>query len=1158
MRIKKITLKNFKSFGKKVEIPFEKGFNVISGPNGSGKSNIIDAIIFCLGLHTSSKVLRAEKLVDLIHTSDGRKISEAEVAISFDNGIEVKRRVRLTEKGYYSYYYLNGKSVSLSDVTKMLEKSGIYGEAYNIIMQGDVTRVVEMTPFQRRKIIDDIAGISEFDEKKEKTLEELKVVKENIERISTILFEVEGRLRELEKDREEALRFKELNERKEELELELKAIERKEILDRIKRLKREIERISEEMDRSFLRISELRDRKRKIEGRIDEISKKIMEKSDERYKALQEKISGYQIEIERLKKENEIFSKEIEKLNSDRLKNLLEISKLKDEIEEKRRELERLLIQKVGVEESLNSLNLKINEIKMKIDGLGSEELALKDKILKLQGEIDGLKSRKSEILRKRDIIYEGIRRLSIEIEELETKLRILKNEVEEIEKERKKKEEEAEGVERILMKMVKEKENVDKSIFELRAKLAKIDEEVRSKEIELAKVKAEISAYSFSKAVEFILEAKEKKALPGIYGIVAQLADVDEKYALALEIAAGNSLSFIVVENEDCAIRAINYLKQIKGGRATFLPLNKIRKNFEKINLDSNILKNRGVIDYAVNLVRCEDKFKPIFNFIFRDTLVVDKIENAKRIMDSKRIVTLEGEIIEKSGAITGGSVEKKKRVLLSKELKEREKKLSEEISDRNLEREVISEKLKRLENLWKDLQRKVSEVEKRKSDLYNELRIFQAKIESNLNSEKEISLLIDKKENERKELSVKLTEIERGIKKIDREISEREEEMRRVNRLLKSSILPRLSEELEKLRNQQSLTREALIKINSEIEKVEMALNQKEKELNERNRRIEEIKERVGELEIKMRRNGDRVEELNDKIAELKRVEEEISEELKDLRKERDELFEELRRIEGMERKIEYEILSYEEKIKVKRESLRNLETNLKDFPEIEPKMKKSDVIRELGEIKNELSKFGDVNLKAINEYERVKRRIEDLKAKKSELEKERREIIKRIERFEKMKKDKFFEVFNGINNNFKEIIANLTNGFGEIYLDSYDDPFNSGLHLRVKPNNKPFQKLEQMSGGEKSLIALAFIFAIQRYKPAPFYAFDEIDMFLDGINVVKVAKLIKEMSSNAQFIVVSLRKPMLEQADAIIGVTMGRDNSSKVTGIKVSMTR
>uniref|UniRef100_A0A7C4S5W8 Chromosome partition protein Smc n=1 Tax=Geoglobus ahangari TaxID=113653 RepID=A0A7C4S5W8_9EURY len=1155
MQIKKIRIRNFKSFGKKTEIPFVSGFNVISGPNGSGKSNIIDAIIFCLGLHSSSKVLRADRLPDLIHSTDGKRVEEAEVTITFESGLEIKRRVKVTDKGYYSYYYLNGKSASQSDITRFLEKQGIYGDAHNIIMQGDVTRIVEMTPTQRRKIIEDIAGISEFDEKKEKALEELRIVKENTDRMDLVLSEIGRRLESLKKDRKEALRYKELSKRKEELKLELKAIKRKELIEKINRLKKDIERMSSERDRAFLKISEIKKEKNKIEKMADQLSKKIFEESDEKYRKLQEEISTTQIRIESLKKERELLSNEIKKLNSNKVQILLEISKIKEKIEEKRKNLERLHIQKISVEENLNELKSKIEEVTEKIKSLDSEETSLKDRTLDLKEHLDKLKSKKSEILRERDKNYEGIRRISIEIEELDIDRENIKREIKRLKERLLKIEGELKDLKKGISLKIREKNKIDDEIFKLRDLISELDEKIKSKEIELAKIRAEISAHesSLGRAVELILEAD----LPGVYGIVAQLADVDEEFALALEVAAGNSLSFIVVEDEECAIKAINYLKQIKGGRATFLPLNKIRKNFGRLSLDKDVLRLPGVIDYAVNLVRCEEKFRPIFNFIFRDTIVVDNIENAKKIMDGKRIITLDGEIIEKSGAMTGGSIDKRKRILLSKELKEKEKKISKELSRMLSEKARCFERLKIIEGFWENIQREIRDMEEEIICKKNEIKIIQAKLEDNFKRKTAIEESIKRKEAERFELGKSLEKIESEIKEINETEERIEKELSSFNRKLKSSQLPKLSEHLENLKNQYNVTREALIRIESEIERVEFELNQSERVLEEKEKTLKEIEKEIVNLKENIEQIGQEIRELIKKVEILREEEKNVSDSLKNLRNERDRLFERIREIEISERRIEYEFKNYEEKIEAKNEMIRELEAELSSLPEIEPKMEHSQALSELEKVERELSKFGDVNLKAIQEYELVKERFNEVISRKFELEKERKEIIERIEKYEKMKRERFFEVFDAVNENFKEIIARLTDGEGELYLDS-EDPFSSGLHIRVKPYNKPVRKLEQMSGGEKSLIALAFLFAIQRYKPAPFYVFDEIDMFLDGVNVAKVAKLIREMSSKAQFIVVSLRKPMLEQADVIIGITIGRDHSSQVTGIRVLTTQ
>ncbi len=1158
MHIKRITIKNFKSFGRKVEIPLDRGFTVISGPNGSGKSNIIDSIIFCLGLHASSKILRAEKLPDLIYSGNGRKTGTAEVEIVFENSgeeLRVARRVKITDRNYYSYYYLNGRPASHGEIMKILEREGIYSDAYNIVMQGDVTRIVEMTPFQRRKIIDDIAGISEFEEKKARAIEELEAVRQNIEKISAILSEVEVRLRDLERDREEALRYKDLLSRKEKLELELKAIKRKELEQKLSRIEKEIERLERNKDRAMARISEIIELKENLRLEMEEINRRIAEEADERYREIQSLIADCQAEIEGLRKEEEFSRNQIESLSQEKVRVLLEIDRLTDEIESLRGELSNLLLQKESVLENERIIRSRMDEVKRRIDEISGEEKEIRDKILELSDRIEKLKSEKGELLRERDRVYEGIRRITIEIEDIDSQISRIRSEYSEIREMVEQKVKEKYAHEDRLAKLISKKKDIDDRIFRLRNELSSIDEEIRQNELELAKVKAEISAYEagYSRAAELILEAKEKKALPGIFGVVAQLAEVDERYALALEIAAGNALNFVVVENEDDAIRAINYLKQIRGGRATFLPLNKIRKNFEKLPLDKSVLREKGVIDFAVNLVKCDPKFRAVFNFIYRDTIVVDSVENAKRIMDGRRIVTLDGELIEKSGAITGGSVDRKTGLFLTKELIEKEKRIAEDISVLNSKKAMVLGELRKTEESWREVQKEIEEVEEMIRDIDKEIEVLKSRIESSSAMERELIEKASERERERKSLGEEIGEVESKLREVGGEIEAFTKELESLNRKVKGSELPKLSEELESLKNQYSVVREGLVKIESEIEKKELEIDQKSSMLNEREKRIEEIDNRMGELNEKIRESRAKREKLSRKIESLKEEEERVGEKVRELRERRDEIFSKIRELENEQNRLEYDITGYDEKIAARKEVSEQIRIEMKDLPDFEPEMGRDEAVSELERIEMELSGFGDVNLKAIQEYDEVRARWEDLFTRKNELEREREEIIERIEKYDRMKREKFFEVFNALNENFREIIRNLANGEGELYLDNPDDPFNSGLYMKVRPYGKQVQRLEQMSGGEKSLVALALIFAIQRYKPAPFYAFDEVDMFLDGVNVARLARMIKELSSQAQFIVVSLRKPMLEEADAIVGVTMGRDNISQVTGIR-----
>jgi chromosome segregation protein len=1169
MHIKKLIIKNFKSFNKKVEIPLFKGFTVISGPNGSGKSNIVDAILFCLGLTPSTRILRADRLTDLIHSGNGN-LSEAEVTVVFDNSdrvlpgedeIRITRRIKRTEKGYYSYNYINGKPSNLSETQKLLSNAGIHSDAYNIVMQGDVTRITEMTPFQRRKIIDDIAGISEFDEKKEKALEELETVRENIERINTILIEVNYQLEQLEEDRSEALRYKGLVEEKEKYLRYLMMQKYMTLHNKKRRLENEISKLERDRDAVLNDIIKINTWIGDLNAKADEVSKKIFELADEDYKRIQERLLEISSEREGLKKSKELRLQEISRLDEDKTKILVAISKLKDDLRKAEEEIEKFSIQKISIQEVVDELESRISIINLKLDEMDTKYNNLKDELLSKKLKLDSIKEVRSEKIGERDRLLEIIRRIGLELEDLEKEKRNIESELDDLLNNIVREKKEHSQIERDLELKIKNRNEIDKEIFSIRNELSQIEEDIKSREVELSKIKAQLNVIEsyFSKAVELILEAKKRKAMPGVYGTVSQLCEVSEQFALALETAAGNALQFIVVENENDAVRCIKYLKQISGGRATFIPLNKIRKNFGRVELDRSVLKEKGVIDYAVNLIKCDKKFEYVFNFIFRDTLVVDNIDTAKRLMDGRRIVTLDGDLIERSGTLTGGSQEKRRGILATRELFEKQKKINEEITILNSKKAEILGKLRRHEELKRKIQEEVDSINKRLGDARNRISVIESRIDAHRRRIKEIDGKIAQRISERDEIYSKISAIEGEISDIESKMREIQKDTGEIEKKLRGSEIPKLTEELERLKDELSRNKEALLIAQKNLENAEFRKTQIERSIFDKEMQISEIDEKKKEILKKIEEEGILFKSLGEELESLRAKEQEVGDTVKELRDERGKILNEIRSLERKRDEKRFEVTSIEERIRARRESLENVNSEIAEMGEIEIAEDEmiptqEEIVRKLDEIESELGKFGDVNLKAIQEFEEVKARRDELLEKKLTLEKERSDILERIEKYEGMKRDAFFKAFNSINEHFKEIISQLADGEGELYLDSFEDPFNSGLHIRVKIRDKPHQKLESMSGGEKSLVALSLIFAIQKYKPAPFYAFDEIDMFLDGINAEKVGKLISERSKEAQFIVVSLRKPTLEKADSIIGVTLGRDNSSTVTGIKM----
>ncbi len=1157
MHIEKIRLRNFKSFGKKAEIPFYKGFTVITGPNGSGKSNIVDSILFCLGLSTSTKQLRAEKLPDLIH--NGKK--DAEVAILFaENGkkYEIMRRVKMTDRGYYSYYYLNGKSVSLSDIHNFLSQFGIYSDAYNVVMQGDVTRIIEMSPFQRRKIIDDVAGISEFDEKKERALEELERVRESIEKLEAVIAEVNDRLNSLERDRSEALRYKEVLDRKEEYEKYLKAHEYRSVLSNKERIERELERIEKQKDDLTAKIPKISEEISRVNEKINSIAEKISEIGDERASEIQSRILELTSELESIKRAESFYLEEGKRIEEDIVRNLGEMSKIREEIEAIEAEIEENAIKRIHIGEIVDDLTRRMDELKQRLEVVDKEYKGMRDELVQKREALDSLKEERGELLRERDRLIELLRRIEIEAEDIKREINGLEANIEEFERERQSKKDEIERNAMELENVRNRLSSADKDLFNLRSQISDIEEELKRSELELAKVRAKLSALrTYSKPVEILLDARNRKELPGIFGTVAQLGEVDEEYMSAVEAAAGNALQFIVVETEDDAVTAIKYLKSVRGGRATFIPLRKI-KNFN-LRLDKSILKEDGVIDYAVNLVKCEKKFQPVFRFILRDTVVVDTIETARRLMDrGYRLVTLDGDIVERTGLMSGGSSERRG-ILVSKELVEKERELADKIFNLQKKKDTLFSELNRAESLRRQYKEEVNRLTGIVNEMEVAVNILSEKIEDGRKRVEELSRKIEERLKEREESIKKLKEYNDKLKDVEGEIKDLEERIQEIEGKLRGSEIPKIVEELESVKEEYQRNREILMSIEKKIEGLEFKRRQLESSLEEKESYVKELKSRQAELQDTIEKGRQRLGEINKELEELRKEEKELSKELKELRRERDEELKKLRELEDEKNKIEFELQRLEDRMRTQIERLESVENEMMEFGDVEipENLPPVEEVREvLYKLTEELASFGDVNLKAIQEYDEVKVRRDELVEKKMVLEREREDILNRIDKYEKMKREIFFEVFTAINKNFAEIIRELANGEGELYLDS-DNPFNSGLYIKVKPNNKPVQKLESMSGGEKSLVALALVFAIQMYKPAPFYAFDEVDMFLDGVNVSRVAKMIKKRSKDAQFIVVSLRRPMLENADAIVGITLGRDNVSLVTGIKLKTT-
>ncbi|MBP1910084.1 chromosome segregation protein SMC [Methanolobus bombayensis] len=1173
MHIKELEFINFKSFGKKVKIPFFDGFTTISGPNGSGKSNIIDGILFVLGL-SSSRTLRAEKLTDLIYNGEGSKKPDfAQVTIRFDNGdrempfdadeVSITRKIRETDSGYYSYFYFNGKAVSLGDVHNYLAKARVTPEGYNVVMQGDVTRIINMTPGERRKIIDEIAGVAEFDNKRDRALSELEIVRERVERVDIIIEEVGQQLAKLKTERDQALKYQSLKEEKMKFEgfvllakLKDAKVELTNVVGDIEAKEEVLSKLEVDLDTKRLAVD-------KLEQELEEMTLHIQKMGENEQIRIKKEIEGIRGEVSRCTDTIEISEKEMEDVESRRRKAFVDIDEIKGKLEELDSKISEEKMRKESILAEMSERKTERMLLQSKIADVDAKFAQTRDELSTLKSRLEEVKNEKNELMRQEDRLLDSQRRKSVEARDIESEIADAKSKAESSGSDTKSVEYDIDKLNEKIDALTKDMDDLEFTRSQLKVIVKEFEDELRKHENDYARIEVRVRAAEdhsrYSKAVDMVMNEKKHHGLPGIYGTIAELGSVDQKYSNALGIAAGGRMQAVVVENDEDASRAISFLKQRRGGRATFLPLNKMEARRPYKNLSDR----EGVIGYAIDLIDFDSKFEAAFWYVFRDTLIVDTLTNARRLMGGLRMVTLEGEVIEKSGAMVGGSQQQKSGLSFAASEKDKLVKIAEKITELDSKRSNAIKKLDQVEGHIAQINREIHEHDK-------DISKKQMQLEEIAGRGERLDQLIEAKSQE-------LEEIEEGRKQLrvemDSTLTKKQEQEELVVSLEKDiEVLEEklAGSEVPELNRQAEQLDEEIRRLDGRVRDIDSTLNALNLDRDYASNKMEENRVLIKSMDEKKSTHKQRVSDLKDKITELEESlkekqqrEMELADELKELQQERAELHD-----KHLSMKKEFD--KFKERfdegnrqmlaLKATKEALDEQvgdlaeEIQRRGIEETEEVPNYETVRTRIGSIEKAMERLEPVNMRAIDEYDEVESRLDELVSRRDTLSTEREQILERIEQYEQLKKDTFMETYNGINEPFKEIFHELSDGIGELVLDNYDDPFAGGLTLKAQPKEKTLQRLEAMSGGEKSLTALSFVFAIQQYRPAPFYAFDEIDMFLDGANAGRVAQRVKKAVKNAQFIVVSLRKPMIEAAERTIGVAMQENNITSITGVKL----
>ncbi|MFH0979019.1 MAG: chromosome segregation protein SMC [Candidatus Woesearchaeota archaeon] len=1161
-KINKIVMQGFKSFAKRTELIFSDHYNCVLGPNGSGKSNVLDAVCFVLG-KSSAKGLRAEKSSNLIYNGGKTKkaAKEGEVSIYFDNAKKafpteepaIKITRTITDKGQ-SKYRINDKPRTRQQVLDLLSAAKIDPEGYNIILQGDIVRFVEMSTIERRMIIEEIAGIGIYEDKKQKALKELEKVDGKLGEAEIILKERKTYLKELKEDRDQALKYKEVNDRITQNKASYLKLQINKKEEEKKKTDEAHEKNKQVLDKKLEKIKQHKQEIEKNRAEIQTLTKEVEEKGEKEQIALQKEIEQTRVNIATAKTRLSSLENEAARIKQRKEQLQKNVQEIKTKIAELKAQLQAIEKEREAIESEQKGITQKIDAFKQK-HNIDKDTAQIEQRMEQLdrdseelQREVQKLREEQQESLRKKDKTEFQLQTIDNQIAKLQEVEREHKKELDEL----KLKREEFKNTVKELNRHLEESSKTARELQELGRELFTRKEALEKLSLQQTRV---YERKAGSLAVKKILE--EKKQFGLVFGTVAQLGKAQSKYTQALEVAGGARINNIIVENDSVASKCIDYLKRNRLGIATFLPLNKLRPAPIDQQLHK-LKKEKGVHGLAVELIHFDSQFEKAFQYVFGSTLIIDDIEVARRIgIGSARMCTLTGDLIELSGAMQGGFREKKGAF--------QEEDVSADIT--KLEKEIA-----RMQGEAAVLRQKQDETEER----IVKLRVAKAGLEGEIiKTEKGLHLKSEdfdaskqykeQLEAEGKETNKKIGELGEEItgknKKLTEMKVERSAIKERISKLRSPSILAELSAFEQKHRE----LAERLSAINTEAKGINMQINEiLGRDLENTGKILKELDKEQGQFQEETSQLQAKAKQEAITLKEREELQEKSYVKFKEIYARRARLNEEITRIEQSieeliekSRKDEYEMNSASLELARIKAELAGFSEEFAQYDGVQLDLTKSEqeLKKEIREYEKMKENIGSVNLRALDIYDAVEKEFNILMEKKESLQKEQKDVMAMMTEIESRKIDLFMKNFDNINEHFKQIFLQLSVK-GEAYLDleNTDKPFEAGVQFRVRLTGNKFMDIRSLSGGEKTMTALAFIFAIQEYEPASFYVLDEVDAALDKHNSEKFAKLIRKYAEKAQYIIISHNDSVVSEADSLYGVSMNEHGISNVVSLKI----
>lgn len=1179
MYLKRLEMQGFKSFADKTILEFKPGITTVIGPNGSGKSNISDSIRWVLG-EQSMKSLRGAKSEDIIFagTQNRKSLGFAEASIVIDNQdgklpIEYNE-VTVTRKIYRSGetgYFINKVPCRLKDILELFMDTGIGKDGYSIIGQGKIDEILSNKSEDRRHIFEEAAGIVKYRTRKVESEKKLEQTKLNLLRINDILSEIEGQLEPLKLQSEKARRFLSLREELKSIEVGLFVFNINSYKEKLEQIVKDLEVLnSQEVDENK-KLEDIQNSKEVVKTRIDELiqeienmqnigfeSKTKIEQINSQISISNERILNNNINIERLESEIEELKQRIEDFSQEKENKLSKkenLSKNKEKFEKELKEKEEELAK---ISAKLSKKGLEIEEKKKKVEEDTDARYERISEISTYEANYENLdKTKKSVNLELQTTISEldsnRIRKQEISKGFLEidnTRNKALKN-----------------------LTQVREKnQNAINVIKEYEDKINKLTADFRMKDSRckfLTETEKEKDGYI--KSVKSLLLACEKDAVlnSGVDGVLASLISVDKKYETAIEVCLGQAMQNIVTNTETDAKRLIEYLRKNNLGRASFLPISSVHgKKIDKVK------KVNGIVGIASDLISYNKKYEGIILNLLGRTVIVENMDNAIALAKTNnytfRIVTLEGDVINPSGAISGGSVQQKTVNILgrSREIEELKQKIDEinlEIKKVTKEKEKYSESATDTIEEAARLEKELQTIEISYATKKQELELIEGQISKLEEKVAKLRKQLENIETEKKNIEAAKEGTKQVIANLEKEITELNEEITKFAELNKDdqTYINNLNTDITDLKISVSSFDESGISIDEMLERIGQDIENANNNIENKLQEIEKTKQETIKTQEDILNFGKEIDKIKSEVSNS-------SETIENLKQEKQEKSNQLGKLETKIEEqyqtlnsLKEQIVKIESKKAKQEQDVDDLINKLWQEYEITPnnasEYKKPDNVqvaqRKTNELRREIADLGSINIDSIEDYKKMQERYDFMNEQRFDLEESISKLRNVISEMTTTMQKQFAEKFKQINKNFNEVFCELFGGGkAELILENEADILECGIDIRVQPPGKKLQNMMLLSGGEKALTAIAILFAILKINPAPFCILDEIEAALDDVNVNRYATYLKKFSKDTQFLVITHRKGTMEIADTVYGVTMEEKGISKLLSMKL----